>query len=138
MNHESDYKGFKIEGLKTPKGFNVWKFTATAYENKGYQEENFYSIYLNTQTSSIKEGLKELKAKIDLSLKEGLKYSSNGLIGCPYLPSIHKNHTAQNQDLKEIEAVTQKAIMNLTKRTTTTEPRRTGHKMTAQEIINIS
>lgn len=81
------YKGFEIDYFICRKGFNQYKITVRKFKNKGFREEEYYWETLETYTNKKAEARKQAYALIDSIGR--IRWSSQGLLKCRHLPSIH-------------------------------------------------
>jgi hypothetical protein len=84
-----NYKGFEIEGTKITTGFNQYDVTAKIYKNKGFREEEYFHLYVNSHSPLKSEAIKQMKKEID-NLKE-IPFFTNGTMNWMHLPSIKDN-----------------------------------------------
>ena len=87
MKENINHKGFNINFFICRKGFDAYTLAITKYKNKGYKEEKYFLKVLSTHTNKKTEALKIGKEFIN-NIKN-IKWCSNGMLKCEYLPSIN-------------------------------------------------
>lgn len=81
-----DFLGYAIKGYKDVWGF--WNFNAITYKHKGFKEEMFNSLNLNTYEHNKLKALNEIEALILNVVNTGIVWQNNGQTNNKMLLSI--------------------------------------------------
>lgn len=102
-NKQFKYLGFDCEATIIKKGFNMWDFTAVIYKNKGFKEEEYCYISLNTYEHKYSIAVDKFKRLLEDCVNTGLSFKSNGYLN-------DKNRININAELNSVNNADQTAV----------------------------